>query len=158
MNARKLGAIIGVLTLAASGGYVFVYLARWEWNRALMSGVIFLAAEIGLVAAVLAGRIKSVDQRLAVVAAEQRSQVLERLRESRPPARVGFSWLTSTDRTNVFVPVLMGAGVLMSGIAWIVERLAKATAGPAAERGLAGRLDGMAPPAHGPPPCRPAPP
>jgi hypothetical protein len=37
----------------------------------------------------------------------------------------------------------------MSGIAWIVERLARATAGPVAERGLAARLDGLALPAQG---------
>jgi hypothetical protein len=37
----------------------------------------------------------------------------------------------------VFVPVLMGAGVIMSGLAWIVERVARRTARPALERGLA---------------------
>ena len=50
---------------------------------------------------------------------------------------------------NVFVPVLMGAGVLMSGIAWLVERVARATVRPAAERGLAAQLDGLALPANG---------
>jgi hypothetical protein len=50
---------------------------------------------------------------------------------------------------NVFVPVLMGAGVLMSGLAWVVERLARATVRPAAERGLAAQLDGLALPAAG---------
>jgi hypothetical protein len=50
---------------------------------------------------------------------------------------------------NVFVPVLMGAGVLLSGIAWVVERLARATVTPVAERGLAAQLDGLALPAHG---------
>jgi hypothetical protein len=40
----------------------------------------------------------------------------------------------------VFVPVLMGAGLVLSGLAWIVERVAKATAGSAMERGLATRL------------------
>jgi hypothetical protein len=50
---------------------------------------------------------------------------------------------------NVFVPVLMGAGVLMSGLAWIVERVARATVRPVAERGLAAQLDGLALPATG---------
>ena len=44
--------LVGVLV--ASGGYVLVYLYRWEWNRALMAGVFFLAAEIALVGAALA--------------------------------------------------------------------------------------------------------
>jgi hypothetical protein len=43
----------------------------------------------------------------------------------------------------------MGAGVLMSGIAWVVERLARATISPAAERGLAAQLDTLALPAGG---------
>jgi hypothetical protein len=40
----------------------------------------------------------------------------------------------------VFVPVLMGAGVIMSGLAWVIERLARRTARPTLERGLAARL------------------
>ena len=50
---------------------------------------------------------------------------------------------------NVFVPVLMGAGVLLSGVAWLVERIARATVTPVAERGLAAQLDGLALPTHG---------
>ena len=38
MNPRKaLIMLIATATLAASGGYLFVYLYRWEWNRALIS-------------------------------------------------------------------------------------------------------------------------
>jgi hypothetical protein len=39
--------------------------------------------------------------------------------------------------------------VLLSGIAWVVERLARATVTPVAERGLAAQLDSLALPAHG---------
>ena len=45
---------------------------------------------------------------------------------------------------GVFVPVLLGAGAVLSGLAWIVERLARSTAGRVAESGLArgsGSLD-----------------
>ena len=37
MNARILRTLLGGATLAASGAYTFVYLYRWEWNRALTS-------------------------------------------------------------------------------------------------------------------------
>jgi hypothetical protein len=41
---------------------------------------------------------------------------------------------------GVFVPVLMGMGVVASALAWVIERLARATARPALERRLAARL------------------
>ena len=44
------------------------------------------------------------------------------------------------EHSNVFIPVLLGAGAVLSGLAWIVERLAKATAGRAGEHGLARQL------------------
>ncbi len=40
-------------------------------------------------------------------------------------------------------------GVVASGLAWLVEKLARATAGPALERGLAARLSPLAWPAGG---------
>ena len=33
---RIIRTLLGGITLAASGAYKFVYLYRWEWNRALM--------------------------------------------------------------------------------------------------------------------------
>ena len=43
MNARRLGMLATIAVMAASGSYVFVYLYRWEWNRALISAAIFVA-------------------------------------------------------------------------------------------------------------------
>jgi hypothetical protein len=154
MNARLVRGLLGGVTLAASGAYTFVYLYRWEWNRALMSAAIFIAAEVAVMGSLLAQRLKVVNQRLdgdeaAVAAPTSRTVRLERIRSTAPPARANFAWLSRPDRMNVFVPVLMGAGVLMSGVAWIVERIARGTTAPAAERGLAARLDGLALPAHG---------
>jgi hypothetical protein len=149
MNARILRGLLGGATLAASGVYTFVYLYRWEWNRALMSAAIFVAAEVAVMGSVLAGRLKAVTKRLDAQEATARAQRLDRIRSTAPPARTNFAWLSRPEQMNVFVPVLMGAGVLMSGIAWLVERLARATATPVAERGLAAQLDGLALPAHG---------
>jgi hypothetical protein len=59
----------------------------------------------------------------------------------------------------VFLPILLGAGVLASAAAWAVESLARATAGPALERRLAYRLAAFDLPAGGllgPPPAGPA--
>ncbi|HEX6568839.1 MAG TPA: hypothetical protein VF015_06730 [Acidimicrobiales bacterium] len=153
MNARLIRALLGGVTLAASGTYTFVYLYRWEWNRALMSAAIFIAAEVAVMGSLLAQRIKVISERLDAQQAPERPAArtvrLEHIRSTAPPARVGFAWLSRPEQMNVFVPVLMGAGVLLSGIAWIVERVARATLTPVAERGLAAELDGLALPAHG---------
>ncbi len=148
---RTIRTLLGGVTLAASGAYTFVYLYRWEWNRALMSAAIFIAAEVAVMGSLLAQRLKVVTERLD--AAEKRPEArvvrLERIRTAAPPPRKTFAWLAKPEQMNVFVPVLMGAGVLLSGIAWLVERLARATVTPVAERGLAAQLDGLALPAHG---------
>jgi hypothetical protein len=149
MTARLLRILLGGATLAASGTYTFVYLYRWEWNRALMSAAIFVAAEVAVIGSLLAQRLRMITQRLDAQEAPAQSVRLERIRSSAPPARVNFAWLSKPEQMNVFVPVLMGAGVLMSGIAWLVERLARATVAPVAERGLAGQLDGLALPPSG---------
>ena len=62
---------------------------------------------------------------------------------------MSFAWLTRTDRTSVFIPVLLGAGAVLSALAWVVERVARATAGRAAEAGLARRLGLLELPADG---------
>ncbi|WP_405947258.1 hypothetical protein OG588_11960 [Streptomyces prunicolor] len=78
---------------------------------------------------------------------ERQEDVLVRLRQGsveREGAR--FRWLEETaDRTYVFVPVLMVTGVLLSGLAWVVQRIAAATGRPT-ERRLAGRLAVLAAP------------
>jgi hypothetical protein len=151
MNTRTLRTLLGGVTLAASGAYTFIYLYRWEWNRALMSAAIFVAAEVAVMGSLLAQRLKVVSERLDRMESPTPAQTvrLERIRSSAPPPRPTFAWLGRPEQMNVFVPVLMGAGVLLSGIAWVVERLARATVTPVAERGLAAQLDGLALPAHG---------
>lgn len=61
MSARLLGLAVGLTTLIASGTYVFIYLNRWEWNRAIISGVIFVAAEVALATVFLAISSQTVD-------------------------------------------------------------------------------------------------
>ncbi len=145
MNARRLGYVAAILTLAASGVYFFVYLDRWEWNRALISGVIFLAAEIALLGGLTLDHVRTLRASQAPNVQARRGpdpRVLARIRESAPPQRIRFAWLRP-DTTNVFVPVLLGAGVVFSGLAWVMERVARVTAGRSMERGLAVRLGSL---------------
>jgi hypothetical protein len=126
--------------------YFFVYLWRWEWNRALIAGVLFVAAEVAMASAVVLSRLRRLEDRLQA----PDPAILARIRETAPPPRDHFEWLSpKSGRVGVFVPVLIGMGVVASGLAWLVERLARATAGPALERGLAARLTPLAWPAGG---------
>src|SRR4029077_9867448 len=85
MTGRRIAYLAAIVTIAASGYYFFVYLTRWEWNRALTSGVILLAAEIGLVGALVLeriGRLRTSITSNATGRREPRPQVLARIRES----------------------------------------------------------------------------
>lgn len=145
---RKLGVLLAMGTVLATGAYVFVYLYRWEWNRAIMSATLFLAAEIALVAMLLTNRLRALQSRPVRVAAPDR-QTARIVREATPPSRVTFAWLARPDRLNVFVPVLLAGGVLLTGIAWVVERVARMTARPVATQRIVARLDRLALPPEG---------
>jgi hypothetical protein len=149
MIVRRLGLAISGVTLAGAGTYVFVYLYRWEWNRALISSALFIAAEVALVGMVLARRLKSIERQVDDLARADRRRVATLLHENAPPPRVTFDWLARPERMSVFVPVLLGAGLILSALAWVVERLARLTAGPVAEHRLAGRLDDLRLPSDG---------
>lgn len=147
MNAKRLAYATLTIVLAASGTYMFVYLYRWEWNRTLIAGIFFVAAEIGLVGAAVLERLKKMEERFESRVAEP--PALAHIQETAPEPKAGFKWLARNDGMSVFVPVLMGAGFVVSAIAWMVERLAHATARPAMERGLAWRLAPLSLPAGG---------
>src|SRR5918996_350051 len=150
MTARRLGLAIAIVTALGSGAYVFIYLYRWEWNRALIAGMIFIAAELALLAAAILDRLNNLGRRMDdVERGIIERDVFARIQESAPPPRRHFAWLTDSDKTNVFVPVLMGAGVVISALAWAVERVARRTTRPALERRLAVRLAPIALPEPG---------
>lgn len=147
MISKRIAFAVLTVVLAASATYMFVYLYRWEWNRTLIAGIFFVAAEIGLIGAAILERLKKMEGRIESRAVEPPALAL--IQETAPEPRAGFKWLTRTDGMGVFVPVLMGAGFVVSGIAWVVERFAHATARPALERGLAWRLAPLSLPAGG---------
>ncbi len=147
MIARRIFRLGGTVVLVASGIYFFVYLWRWEWNRAVVAGILFLAAEVGLSAAVILDRIRNLS---FASGGGADPQVLARLKETAPPARNFFAWLSPRQgHVGVFVPVLLGMGVVASALAAVVERLARSTAKPVMERGLAARLGPLSWPSTG---------
>jgi len=146
MSARRISAVLGGAVLVSTALYFFVYLWRWEWNRALIAGMLFVATEIAVATAVVLNRLRGLEGRLGA----PDPAVLARIHESAPPPRDHFEWLSPrSGHLGVFVPVLIGMGVIASALAWLVERLARATAGPALERGLAARLSPLAWPTGG---------
>ena len=141
---KRLAWLLGGAALLASGLYVLVYIYRWEWHRALIVGVLFLGAEVGLATALLLRRLRLLEEqaRASLRQAGPDPQVLARLRNARgvPASGDHFAWLAPTDgRLNVFIPVLLGAGVVVSALAWLVECVAGA-AGADAEHELAADL------------------
>ncbi|MEU5701874.1 hypothetical protein [Streptomyces aurantiacus] len=146
---RRVAYFFGGAAAAGAGTYVVVYLYRWQWQRAILCGVLLLVVEVMLLGIVLLGRLARIEARLSD-ADRRQEDVLARLREKEAPSGAAgdrFRWLDEpTSRTYVFVPVLMVTGVLLSGLAWVVQRIASATAGPTAERRLAGRLSVLAAP------------
>ncbi|MEU6142212.1 hypothetical protein ABZ848_17810 [Streptomyces sp. NPDC047081] len=154
---RRVAYLFGGLAAAGTGTYLVVYLYRWQWQRAILCGILLLVVEVMLLGIVMLGRLGRIEERLRDGDARQRElavrqeDVLARLRAAPESGRnegPRFRWLEeSGERTYVFVPVLMVTGVLLSGIAWVVQRIASATAKPA-ERRLAGRLAILAAPSE----------
>ncbi|MGI5453911.1 hypothetical protein ACQEWB_12200 [Streptomyces sp. CA-249302] len=152
---RRVAYLFGGLAAAGAGVYLVIYLYRWQWQRAILCGILLLVVEVMLLGIVTLGRLGRIEERLRESDGRQRElavrqeDVLARLRVAPEGGRDDgrrFRWLEETgERTYVFVPVLMVTGVLLSGIAWVVQRIASATAGPA-ERRLAGRLAVLAAP------------
>ena len=135
---KKLMWFAGVGTLLAAGAYSVVSLGRWEWTRALYFGLIFLVAEVGLATGMI---LRKLDQMSGSAAPSADPEVLRRLRDTRPQAPDRFKWLDqSAGELNVFITLLVGGGVIISGVAWLVDKLATKTTTPAGEANLAKSL------------------
>lgn len=119
---RRIAYVFGSLAAAGAGTYLVVYLYRWQWQRAILCGILLLVVEVMLLGIVLLGRLTRIEERVKETSAGQREltarqeDVLVRLRQA-SAEREGsrFRWLEedTADRTYVFVPVLMVTGVLL---------------------------------------------
>lgn len=151
---RKLIIAVMLGVLVASGAYVLIYLFRWEWHRAIITGIFFLAAELALAVLLLMRKLGRIEERLDRLGdaglAQADPAVLERLRSTAPEPSKPFAWLDPrSSTTNVFLPFLLGVGALASALAWVVENLARRTAIPVLERRLAATLAPVSLPAGG---------
>ena len=135
-------AAVGTLLMGLI--YMVVSLNRWEWNRALFFGLIVLIAEVGIAAALILRRLTRIEQ------AKLDPAILAILRETRPASPHRFEWLEdSTTQLNVFITFLVGGGVLLSGLAWVADRLGAKTYTPAGEEKLARQLGSISYPRGG---------
>lgn len=152
---RRLGIVVTVAALTTSGVYVLVYLFRWQWHRAIITGIFFLAAELALAVTVVLRKLRGIEDRLteltdAVARGAAADPVLDRLRSTAPEPSKPFAWLDPrSGTTNVFLPFLLGIGAVASGLAWVVEHVARRAAVPVLERRLAAALRPIAVPVGG---------
>jgi hypothetical protein len=150
MTVRRL-VMWGVagLTLAGTGAYVIIDLYRWEWVRAIMTALFFIAAEIGLIGWMTTGRIRDLEHRLEQQSGRRQS-IARHLRVARERPSETFRWLSPpSNGAYVFVPLLMAAGIVLSALAWLLERLSRAVAGQTADARLADQLARLGPPPEG---------
>lgn len=146
--ARAQRLLAGVV-LVVSGAYMIIYLYRWEWNRAIISGVFFVAAEVALATSMIMRRLQRLERQEPPARAPS-PLVLDRLRSTPVDRPDPFAWLRPRgDELGVFIPVLLGAGAILSTLAYVVERIAEATAVPVVDRRLATRLASLSPPVQG---------
>ncbi len=135
----------GLATLVTAAAYMVVSLNRWEWNRALFFGLIILIAEVALATGLI---LRKLTQLSAVTRGDP--QVAEILRDTRPEHPERFAWMReTTNRTSVFITFLVGGGVLLSGIAWLVDHIAASTANPGGEAKLVDLLGPISYPTGG---------
>ncbi len=148
---KKVAWLAAIVTVAATGTYIFVYLYRWEWHRALIVAMLFIAAELALSCSLVIRRVGKLEERLSGEARRPPVDpaVVQRL-QGAAPRRDHFAWLEAPlDRVGVFIPVLLGSGVIVSAVAWVVERVAGRTVEPGMEQGLARQLSDISFPVGG---------
>jgi hypothetical protein len=142
---KVLAWLAGIGTLLGAGFYMIVSLNRWEWNRALFFGLIVVIAEVGLATGLILRRLSRLEYRTRVD-----PEVMNALRETRPPSPDRFAWLRdTTTRPNVFITFIVGGGIVLSGGAWVIDRIASKTSSPQGEQKLGRQLSGISYPSGG---------
>ena len=137
--------LAGTATLIAGAIYMIVSLNRWEWNRALFFGLLVLIAEVALATGLI----------LRKLARLSRPQTYDPaihgiIHDSRPATPNRFQWMQDSARNvNVFITFLVGGGVVISGVAWVVDKIASKTSTPAGEIRLTRQLEAISYPRGG---------
>src|SRR5687767_10012250 len=101
---KTIGWLAVVGSLCSSFAFMVVSLNRWEWNRALFFGLIFLIAEVALGVALVLRRLTQISARR-----ELDPSTVATLRDTRP-VHDRFAWMESSSRDlHVFITFLVGA-------------------------------------------------
>ncbi len=152
--AAPLGRLLLLVVLAGSAAYVGLSMYRWEWQRAIFAALAFLGALGVLLFLALLRRLDRLERRLDQVGSASRAGTVG---SGRVPGEGGpgygvsaqpaqdFAWLGPPHGTYVFVPLLLGFGVLVSLLAVAVERLAGFVVGAPSGGGPA-RVGALHPP------------
>jgi hypothetical protein len=138
------------LTLAVvvvvAGVHFIYYLSNWEWSRAGIAGLALACALVVGGTFLVLGRLRRLEHRLdEVLAAIQPAPAGPAVTQSSAPEvepRPDFPWLAAPTATyavgavllaavaweppeqGVFIPVFLAAGIVISAVAGVVERLA----------------------------------
>lgn len=143
-------ALTAVLLVA--GGHTVYYLLQWEWVRAQIAGIAFVAALVVSATLAVLSRLRGLERRLDVLVQSVASGVPAGLAGPGAPAgpatgsdpepRPDFGWLSPSSRWSglalpllalpvlrepapaVFIPVFLATGIAVSVVAAGVERLA----------------------------------
>jgi hypothetical protein len=98
--------------------------------------MVFLSSLVVLIGMMLFGQLRRLEQRMAALEQPPReaADALVTIRTTNAEG-VRFRWLERVpDRAAVFIPVLLGAGVVLSFLAYLVERIAGAVASATLDR------------------------
>lgn len=181
-RSTRLAALASAIVLATAAAYMVVYIARWEWTRALISASVLIAmlsivstvlvlSRIGELTDLVRASIAAPDAADRSLAPSTRptdstgaSPAESATQQAPPPSPLAarapgvdgatdtaralgaasrshaarhFDWLKADGGAGVFIPVLLGAGMVLSAVAWLVERLSGALAGASLDRRIA---------------------
>jgi hypothetical protein len=129
-------SLLGVLVV--SGGYTVAYLFSWQWMRAQIAGLAFVAALVVVSAMAVMARIRRLERRLDALLPVAATRT-----PSPPPdvePRPDFRWLSTPTPApallamplldglrapdgSVFIPVFLATGLVVAGLASVVERI-----------------------------------
>ena len=138
-------ALSGVIAVA--GGHTIYYLLNWEWNRAGIAGVAFTGAVVVASTFLLLDRLSRVEAKLDLLLAggsgqRQPAEVDATAAAVQVEPRPDFPWLSASPAVvlglwavaprqapdpGVFIPVFLAAGLIVSALAGVLERVAAFT-------------------------------
>lgn len=135
---KKFGMTMLVLTALVAAGYTMYYFALWEWNRAMVTGMLLLAVEVALAVVFILRRLERLEpDRDGPAGGTTPDRPAISTAQDATPA---FAWLATPppggNTYGVFIPILMGSGLLVSAVTWLLQRVSERTADPRSAREL----------------------